>query len=90
MSPNPTQLAQDLRDYYTADETHFHIDHPICTQAAATIETMHGLLLWALYHHQGGSSRVGQPIRKALGIAPHADLSTEQLALMNAAVDANL
>jgi hypothetical protein len=42
--------------------------------------TMRGLLLWALYHHQGGSSAVGQPIRKALGIGEFDHLTTEQIA----------
>lgn len=41
--------------------------------------TMRGLLLWTLYHHQGGSSAVGQPIRKALGIGEHAHLTAEQI-----------
>lgn len=39
-----------------------------------------GLLLWALYHHQGGSSPVGQPIRQALGIERHAHLTKRQIA----------
>lgn len=41
--------------------------------------TMHGLLLWALYHSQGGSSPVGQPIRRALGIGTHDHLTAEQV-----------
>jgi hypothetical protein len=41
--------------------------------------TMRGLLLWTLYHHQGGSSSVGQPIRKALGIGEHAHLTADQV-----------
>lgn len=32
------------------------------------IEKMRGLLLWVLWHHQGASSTVGQPIRKFLGV----------------------
>lgn len=51
-----------------------HKDH------SAAIERRDGLLLWALYHHQGGSSPVGQPIRRALGIGEHADLTPEQIA----------
>ncbi len=43
-----------------------------------------GLLLWALYHHQGGSSPVGQPIRKILGIGQHDHLTPGQIALAKA------
>jgi hypothetical protein len=38
-----------------------------------------GALLWALYHHQGGNSPVGRPIRKMLGIGRFVDLSAEQV-----------
>lgn len=43
------------------------------------IEDMRGLLLWALWHHQGGSSPVGQPIRKFMGIGPHDALLVGQV-----------
>jgi len=36
-------------------------------------------LLWVLWHHQGGSSPVGQPIRFALGMGQHERLSDWQL-----------
>lgn len=36
-------------------------------------------LLFVLWHHQGGSSRVGQPIRLMLGIGEHEHLTSEQL-----------
>ena len=36
-------------------------------------------LLWVLWHHQGGSSKVGQPIRFALGIGQHEHLSDYQI-----------
>lgn len=38
-------------------------------------------LLWLLWHHQGGSSEIGQPIRKLLGISAHSYLTDEQVAL---------
>lgn len=44
------------------------------------LERARGLLLLALYHHQGGSSTVGQPIRRFLGIGQHAHLTPEQVA----------
>lgn len=33
-------------------------------------------LLWVLWHHQGGSSPVGQPIRYALGLGAHEPLTS--------------
>lgn len=36
-------------------------------------------LLWVLWHHQGGSSRVGQAIRKLLNMGEHEQLSAWQL-----------
>ena len=40
---------------------------------------MESALLWILYHHQGGSSIIGQPIRRVLGIGQHGNLTAEQL-----------
>ena len=37
------------------------------------------LLMWALYHHQGGASPVGQPIRTFLGIEPHRMLTAAEI-----------
>jgi hypothetical protein len=37
------------------------------------------LLLNVLWHHQGGSSPVGQPLRKLLGIGQHDHLTDEQI-----------
>lgn len=45
------------------------------------VQQMHGLLLWALWHHQGASSPIGQPIRRALGIDAHARLTAKQVTL---------
>ena len=47
-------------------------------KAEAEVKKLRDAALWALMHHQGGSSPVGQPLRKALGIPPHADLTQEQ------------
>lgn len=51
----------------------------------ADAQRMHGLLLWALYHHQGGSSSVGQPIRRALGIGQHDHMTPEQIEMAKVA-----
>ncbi|GAA5231796.1 hypothetical protein FOZ76_14640 [Verticiella sediminum] len=45
-------------------------------------------LLYALWHHQGGSSPVGQPIRHMLGIKQHAYLTKEQYAEAHRVQDA--
>jgi hypothetical protein len=37
------------------------------------------MLLNVLWHHQGGSSPVGQPLRKLLGIGQHDYLTDEQV-----------
>ena len=42
-------------------------------------DTTRALLLNVLWHHQGGSSEVGQPIRKILGIGEHDHLTGDQL-----------
>lgn len=42
-------------------------------------DTARAALLWVLWHHQGGSSKVGQPIRFALGMGQHQPLSNYQV-----------
>lgn len=42
-------------------------------------QQMEGALLWTLYHHQRGSSHIGQPIRKLLGIGQHDRMTDEQI-----------
>lgn len=46
-------------------------------------QQMEGALLWTLYHHQGSSSHIGQPIRKLLGIGQHDRMTDEQIADAN-------
>lgn len=43
-------------------------------------DTSRAALLWVLWHHQGGSSPVGQPIRFALGMGQHDRLTDSQIA----------
>ena len=38
------------------------------------------VLLWLLWHHQGGSSDIGQPIRAMLGMGQHDHLTDAQVA----------
>jgi hypothetical protein len=53
--------------------------HPETEQAKKDAQAYRGLLLWALYHHQVGSSPVGQPIRNALGIGEYDWLTDAQI-----------
>ena len=63
-----------------AGEPPFRTDHEDeVAQLEAKIEDLESLLLWALWHHQGASSPVGQPIRAALGIGPHDALTVGQV-----------
>ena len=43
-------------------------------------DTARAALLWVLWHHQGGSSPVGQPIRFALGMGAHDHLNEREIA----------
>lgn len=54
-------------------------------EAKDKLDRYEGLLLWALYHHQGGSSPVGQPIRRALDMGAHDELTPEQVTAATAA-----
>jgi hypothetical protein len=42
-------------------------------------DTARAALLWVLWHHQGGSSPVGQPLRYALGMGAHDHLNATQV-----------
>ena len=43
-------------------------------------DTARSALLWVLWHHQGSSSDVGQPIRFALGMGQTEPLTGRQIA----------
>lgn len=51
-----------------------------CIEHHPKRQQMESALLWTLWHHQGGSSHIGQPIRKLLGIGQHDRMTDEQLA----------
>jgi len=56
----------------------------------AKLDKYEQLLLWLLWHHQGGSSKVGQPIRAELGIGEYASLTKEQVDIAKAYKGAKL
>lgn len=64
------------------------VDSDLCDvhywmKRATRITELEALCLNALYHHQGASSVVGQPIRKALGIGEYARLTEAQLKIIH-------
>jgi hypothetical protein len=52
----------------------------LMVRAASEIRLQRALLLYCLWHHQGGSSVVGHRLRQHLGIGEFAHLTDEQLA----------
>ena len=50
-----------------------------CIEHHPKRQQMESALLWTLWHHQGGSSHIGQPIRKLLGIGQHERMTDEQI-----------
>lgn len=50
-----------------------------CIEHHPKRKQMESALLWTLWHHQGGSSHIGQPIRKLLGIGQHDRMTDEQI-----------
>lgn len=84
---NPRALIVSFRTAPTDDELRgFHelLRNCVPVVTAEVVPPMsaelRGALLWLLWHHQGGSSPVGQPIRAMLGISQHASLTVEQVA----------
>lgn len=72
--------------YQLADEIERTAAHPQQSGAAQPEEmspdftdTARAALLWVLWHHQGGSSDIGQPIRFALGMGQHERLNEHQV-----------
>jgi len=74
-----TFLATDDNDEAANEAFRAGKLEPLFVCAPVRMHDLEDLLLWVLYHHQGGSSHIGQPIRKALGIEPYADLTNAQI-----------
>lgn len=53
-----------------------------------TTDDVRAALLFCLWHHQGGNSKIGQPIRLMLGIGQDEHLTDEQLAIAKSAQSA--
>jgi len=52
---------------------------PLFFSAPVRTHQLEDVLLWALWHHQGGSSHIGQPIRAVLGIGQHEPMTPRQI-----------
>lgn len=52
---------------------------PLYFAAPVRTHQLESVLLWVLYHHQGGASHIGQTIRKALGIGAYDPLTPAQI-----------
>lgn len=78
-----TTLEQDLRELrslVSAREAEIDLLKGLLHDVEkAGRETAEGLLLWALWHHQGSGSPVGQPIRRYLGMGQHDAMLVEQV-----------
>ena len=84
-SLDDAQLVDDMTNTNNVEVTPLYLAAPPA-QPANSIEmspeftdTARSALLWVLWHHQGGSSKVGQPIRFALGMGEHEHLSDHQV-----------
>lgn len=85
------QCADEVMEFpHPSACNHLHCAHDLMREAADYVErdelspdftdTARAALLWVLWHHQGGGSPVGQPIRFALGMGAHDPLSPHQVA----------
>lgn len=80
--PRPSGGEADREDLSVAGGAVSAPSHVAATpgQQQPTSQDVRDALLFCLWHHQGGGSKIGQPIRAALGIGPNAPLDDAQLA----------
>lgn len=75
-APPPLSDAERL---FTSPVLQRAASSPVVAQQQPRSPDVRAAMLFALWHHQGGSSNIGQPIRAALGIGPHAPLTKDQI-----------
>jgi hypothetical protein len=85
-------LAADADTVEDGEEWDFWIEaaHAAVSEALAArqpvemspefTDTARGAIAWVLWHHQGGSSAIGQPLRYALGMGAHDELGEARIA----------
>ena len=71
------RFASKIADPATSEV--FHAAGSRILSLSEQVDRMRAGLLAALWHHQGGSSPIGQPIRRLLGITQHEHLTDEQV-----------
>lgn len=82
--PVETQLGYTLSDVHEAysrgkrDAARQPVGEPVEMSPEFT-DTARAAIAWVLWHHQGGSSPVGQPLRVALGMGQHDRLTDHQV-----------
>lgn len=75
-----TQLGEVLRRVLSAAlSAHQPVGEPGEMSPEFT-DTARAAIAWVLWHHQGGSSPVGQPLRFALGMGQHDRMTDHQIA----------
>ena len=77
--PYDIELGELLKTIYKALES--QESEQELAQQQPTSDEVKAALLFALYHHQGSHSKIGQPIRHALGIGRFDPLTQEQSAI---------
>lgn len=77
----PKFTADEMREYGGACAAYARnvVQAEPVAQQQPTSPDVREALLFALWHHQGSGSQIGQPIRHALGIGQHDPLTDEQL-----------
>lgn len=81
MTINVLQLARQAGMEEVCTDNLFYAGKADLERFAALVGAEHrGALLWVLWHHQGGNSPVGQPIRTVLGIGRFDRLTDDQVA----------
>lgn len=75
-----TQLGEVLRRVLSAAlAARQPVGEPVELSPEFT-DTARAAIAWVLWHHQGGSSAVGQPLRFALGMGQHDRMTDQQIA----------
>lgn len=82
------RFANKIADPATSEV--FHAAGSRILVLSEQVDRMRSALLAALWHHQGGSSAIGQPIRRLLGIGQHEHLTDEQVKEAKAFVHGDL
>lgn len=76
---NPPPAGHWLTPFWEMARAEVAAKQPSAPEPVALSPHSRAMLLNVLWHHQGGSSAVGQPLRSILGIGQHDHLDAEQV-----------